>query len=243
MVALQASRCAKISLVLLLATVLLPMTSTASDEAEDGVSRVDHLVFAGPDLDEAILYVENLFGIRASPGGSHPGGGTRNALIALGPSSYLEIIGPDPAQTEFDGERLFGIDRLDAPALVGWAASGHDIERIASIDIGTGETPGASRAGSRRRTDGLLLRWQFTDPAVTLFDGVVPFFIDWGETPHPATSAVGGASLVSLRAEHPDADGVRAAFAALGLDIAVTQASGAALFATIETPRGRVELR
>jgi len=34
-------------------------------------------------------------GIAPVLGGRHPGGGTRNALIAPGADSYLEIVGPD----------------------------------------------------------------------------------------------------------------------------------------------------
>ena len=166
-----------------------------------------------------------------------------NALISLGSSTYLEIIAPDPEQTEFEGRRIFRIDELGAPTLVTWAANADDINRIAATDIGDGETPGASLAGSRRRPDGVLLAWQYTDPSTVLLDGVVPFFINWGDTPHPAASAPGGARLLSLRVEHPDADGVRRAFAALGLEIPVTSAPSPALIAVIESPNGTVELR
>ena len=40
--------------------------------------------------------------------------------------------------------------------------------------------------GSRQRADGVVLSWRFTDPRTVAFDGLIPFFIDWGKTPHPA---------------------------------------------------------
>ena len=58
--------------------------------AGDGVlSRVDHLVYATPDLALGAETAEKLFGVRATPGGQHPGEGTRNALIVLGPATYF----------------------------------------------------------------------------------------------------------------------------------------------------------
>jgi hypothetical protein len=76
-----------------------------------------------------------------------------------------------------------------------------------------------------------------------LADGLVPFFIDWGRSPHPAQTAAPGASLVALRAEHPDAQSVQRLLLALGLDLPVQSGPRPALVATIDSPRGRVELR
>jgi hypothetical protein len=88
-----------------------------------------------------------------------------------------------------------------------------------------------------------MLTWRYTDPRTLVADGIVPFFIDWGTTPHPAATAAGGASLVALRAEHPDVESVQRAISALGLSLRVQKGPRAALVAIISSPRGQVELR
>ncbi len=76
-----------------------------------------------------------------------------------------------------------------------------------------------------------------------LEDGLLPFLIDWGATPHPAGSAVAGATLVELRMEHPQPDMLAGLLAQLDLSVSVSEAPERALVAVIDSPAGRVELR
>lgn len=212
-------------------------------QMKDELSKVDHLVYATPDLAAGVKQVERLLGVNAIPGGQHPGAGTRNALIRLGDETYLEIIGPDPDQPKPPGPRRFAIDDLKAARLVTWAAKGADLEAILENAKSRGLDLGQIQSGSRRRPDGVLLSWRLTvSPALTS-DGIVPFFIDWGKTSHPAAALPKGCVLVGLRAEHPDANRIKAGVSALGLNIRVEAGSAPALIATIRTPHGDVELR
>ncbi len=206
------------------------------------ITRVDHLVYAVPDLVRGIAKIEALVGVRPSPGGAHPGRGTRNALVSLGPGMYLEIVGPDPDQPPPHGPRWFGIDALVRPRVVTWAATGANLDETANAAALRGLTLGAVTAGSRRRADGVLLTWMLTSPHVNIADGVVPFLIDWGSSPHPSATAAPGATLVDFRAEHPDANRAAAALGVLGIDLPVTRGPKAALIATIDGPYGRVEI-
>jgi len=187
--------------------------------------------------------IEKLLGVRAMPGGQHSGRGTRNALISLGPDIYLEIIGPDPDQPAPTLARPFGIDDLNEPRLVTWVAKGQSLDSFVKEAATAGVRLGEVIDGSRRRTDGVALSWRYTDPRTVVFDGLVPFFIDWGTTAHPAATATRGASLIGLRAEHPDPEPVQKALDKLGLDLKVQRGPRPALIATVGTSDGRIELR
>jgi len=204
---------------------------------------IDHLVYPTPDLDLGIATIERLLGVRATAGGRHPGAGTRNALVALGPGTYLEIVGPDRTQPQPEQPRWFRIDEIDAPRLVTWAAKVDSIDQISRKARRLGVGLGGIVAGSRRRDDGVLLAWRYTNPRTVVGDGIIPFLIDWGTTPHPSESAVRGASLITLRVEHPQPEPIRDIARRLGLSLQIDRGSQPALVATIASLRGEVELR
>lgn len=204
---------------------------------------LDHLVYATHNVDQSVDELETLLGVRASPGGQHLGRGTRNALLALGPTSYLEIVGPDAAQPHPPSPRWFSVDSLAAPRLVTWAAKASNLATLRANAMRNGMEIGEVAGGERTRADGVTLRWQLTSPLTVIADGIVPFFIDWGTSAHPAASAARGLSLVEMRAEHPTPSDVQRMLTSLGVTLAVHYAPVPALITTIDGPRGRIELR
>jgi catechol 2,3-dioxygenase-like lactoylglutathione lyase family enzyme len=201
---------------------------------------LDHLVLAAPDLDAAVAWFADATGVRPARGGSHEGFGTANFLVGLGDGAYLEIIGPDPDQPAPAQPRPFGIDGLAGRRIVTWAIRTHNIKTlIAEARVG-GYDPGAATSMSRRTPDGDLLEWRLTAPRFDYGDGLVPFLIDWGQTPHPTSRDLPQTPLLRWRAQHPDPASVRPALAALRADLHIDIADHVALTAVVEGKRGPV---
>jgi Glyoxalase-like domain len=206
------------------------------------MNRLDHLVYAAPDLRVAVDRLAARTGVAATPGGRHVGAGTHNALLALGADTYLEIIAPDFDQPPPARPRPFGLDTLTAARLVTWALKAPGIEAQVATARAAAYDPGIVTSMSRARPDGVRLMWRLTLTPRLPGDGLVPFLIDWGTAPHPAAGAAGGCTLVELRAEHPEPAIIRPLLSALNADLALSHGPAPALIATLETPRGRVQL-
>ncbi len=233
--------------------------------------KIDHFMYAAADLDEGMALAEDVFGVAPAFGGAHEGLGTRNALLALRAGAaerseassgrklagadgmggntepargfgalgdtYLEIIAPDPAQS-VESQMVEGMAELSAGGLVTWAAQGDLV-----VTKGLLEEAGISSAGpveTRRRTaDGELLVWDLLFPQGSGYG--MPFFIDWRESPHPATTTPVGGELRSFGISTPDAEQLDAVLASLGLGVEVSDGEPV-MRVVIEGAKGPVEL-
>ncbi|GGJ21602.1 VOC family protein [Streptomyces brasiliensis] len=184
---------------------------------------LDHLVVATPDLAATVADFARRTGVAPAPGGVHVGLGTRNHLVSLGGSSYLEIIGPDPEQAAPAGPRPFGVDLPAGPRTVTWAIATPDVDAAVAAARARGYDPGPVRPMSRRTPEGTLLEWRLTDGAAAHPSGLVPFLIDWGASVHPTASGLPVTPLLSVSATAPDPDEIRPLLAALGTGLALSE--------------------
>ncbi|WP_367320131.1 VOC family protein [Streptomyces sp. HUAS ZL42] len=200
---------------------------------------LDHLVLATPDLAATVAEFTRRTGVAPAPGGVHVGLGTRNYLVGLGGTGYLEIIGPDPEQAEPSGPRPFDVDAVASARTVTWAISPPDLDAAIAAARARGYDPGDVRPMKRRRPDGTLLEWRLTDGDTAHPSGLVPFLIDWGSSVHPTASGLPVTPLLELSASTPDPDEIRPLLSAVDAELALTEGPVGFTF-TLDTPRGSV---
>jgi catechol 2,3-dioxygenase-like lactoylglutathione lyase family enzyme len=203
-------------------------------------AAIDHFVLAAPDLDRACAQFEASTGVRPVFGGSHPGGGTRNALVAFDAASYLEIIAPDPAQppTAMSGPMA----RLTEPTLLHWAARVSGLESLSARLRELGWTTTDVRRMNRTPPDGVRLDWELFGVRDHRYGGLVPFFIDWLGSPHPATTSPRVGAIARVRLTAPEPAPLQALIGELGLSVTVA-AGEPALALAFASPRGEIGFR
>lgn len=174
---------------------------------------LDHIILAGPELEALEALVRERTGVTPVRGGRHLGHGTQNALVGLGAGHYLELLAVDPAQG--GGPFAATIAHLRAPALHTWCALAGSAASVAERARALGLTPRRERM-QRRRPDRSMLVWELVFLDGHPYGPLVPFFIDWQKSKHPAAALPRGVTLSSLVLTHPDADGLSDLLARLG---------------------------
>lgn len=203
---------------------------------------VDHLMWAAPSLEAGLAQAQELFGIEAARGGSHPGLGTRNALVGLGETVYLEIIAPDPEQ-RLEGTFGARLQGLSGCGLVTWAAGCNALPGMLATAKDAGLSVRGPTATTRRTPDGEMLAWELLFVSGHEFAGLMPFFIDWLDTPHPAGVNPQAGILESLTLTTPESEGLRSLLTRLDVAVDVIDGSGPGIRAEISTQEGSVALQ
>lgn len=220
-----------------LAAMAMTMHRIASGaDSMPGVpADLDHILLGANDLDQGIDWIEERSGVRAILGGVHPGRGTRNALLSLGPRRYLEIIALDPQQTNTTSgnDMANRLRTMQEPRLIGWAAHTNDLASLAQKAAASGIGIEDPRDGSRVRPDGKTLQWR-SFALKKDFAGVLPFFIEWNRRSiHPAQDAPSGCTLQHFSIESPAVEDVRSVAGKLGLEVDLKPAKTPVLRARI----------
>lgn len=139
--------------------------------------HVDHLIFAvGPDgLKADAARLADLLGADFKDGGFHPRFGTRNHIIPLKDSRYIEVVEvldhPAADKAAF-GQAVRARSEMGGGWL-GWVVSVDDLspyeERLARSAV----------PGSRHFPDGRLLEWKQLGIRGLIADPQLPYFLEW----------------------------------------------------------------
>jgi hypothetical protein len=202
--------------------------------------KLDHILLGVADLDAGSAAFAAATGVLPATGGTHPGFGTRNRLVSIGPDCFFEVIAPDPAQAIGGMARAEMIAGLTAPTLLTFAIQTTDLDGLIARATAAGLTPGVRVPMSRTRPDGVRLDWTVIRFAHPVYGEAIPFAIDWQGSPHPSTTSPGGCTLGRLVVLHPSPAGLAAIYRAIGLEVEVRGALRPGFIVAMETPKGEV---
>ena len=199
--------------------------------------HLDHIIVAIADLDEGIRQVEASMGVRPDVGGYHPTGVTKNALMSLGGQQYLEIIAPDPQQ-DLAGTLGNELIQHGGSGIRSWAVATDNLSAVTDITTAQGLNPRPVIDMNRTTPAGVRLYWQVLQ---LRGNRMLPFFIDWKNSPHPALTTPAGCALAAFTVSVPKSPQYQKLMDALHIHVTVVQ--GVLGFnARLECPNGVVEL-
>jgi len=228
-------------------------------------SQIDHLVVMANTLEAGVQWCEQTLGITPAAGGEHEKYGTHNRLFKIAspahPLAYFEIIAINPnapQSARSQVARWFDMDDkvlqkavAAEPRLITFVASTDDVKAARHALRAQGIERGQIVHASRKLNKGTL-NWQITvrEDGERLFNGTLPTLIQWGKPEatdpmrlHPRNSLPrSGVTLQSIAVSHPSGPKLQAAYEAIGLQGIAIATGPANITATLQTPKGLVQL-
>ena len=126
---------------------------------------LDHIIWACDDLERGARRFEALTGVTPQYGGAHASGLTHNALVSLGPRSYLEILAPTgpPGGTDDAFSRL--ARTAGEPRVLTYCLrSARPLPELAQIAEAMGAPKAEVLKNGRTTPAGVKLQWQWAAP-------------------------------------------------------------------------------
>jgi hypothetical protein len=209
---------------------------------------LDHVVYGVPDLEEALHTFEVKAGIRPTLAGKHPGLGTHNAILSLGNLQYLEFIALDP-QAQIQKRELpswcAALLTLSKPTIMTWVIRTDAMEKVVNeLNLLGNFQIDPPQSFSRTKSDGTVVSMElaFKKQPPPPADGLIPFFINWGKTPHPSTTVECQCQLETWEGFHPNADELNKILQQVGIHFPIKKAIEPSMHLLITTPNGKIEL-
>jgi hypothetical protein len=160
--------------------------------------RIDHLIYAARDLDEATTRLQADYGLEATGGGRHERIGTYNRTIPLG-GGYLEVLAVADAEEAASSELGRAVSsRIEAgDGLMAWAVAVPHVD--AEADRLGLEVTTIGRQGMTAKLTGL---------AESMAEPCLPFFIERepGVADPGAKGEAGGIRWIQVRGDEERVD-------------------------------------
>jgi len=158
------------------------------------VMRVDHVSYAAEadGLKATAKRLAEKLGVTPIDGGIHPRFGTRNIIFPLADDLYVEVV--EVLDHPASDKAPFGqAVRARSEVGGGWLCWVVSVKDLSEAERRLGRE---SVVGSRRRPDGVELKWRQLGVKGLIADPQLPFYIKWDDrTMHPS---VGAKTMVTI---------------------------------------------
>ena len=204
---------------------------------------IDHIVYAVPNLEEAMNWFQGVSGVRPVFGGYHMTEGTKNALINLSNGAYLEFLAVDQSNNTIEANRWMGIDLIRESKVTRWALKSKNLHADAKTLKAYNPEMGRLKGGQRKMANNQMLTWELAMPLATPEIELVPFMTDWQNSDiHPTDSLEKTCTLLDLTMRHPHPGSCSDVLSAFGYKDILSKGESPEISIRIQCPKGIIEL-
>lgn len=146
---------------------------------------LDHVILGACDMDEALDNFEALTGHRPLVATTQKGLGTKSALLAFEQCAFLEIIAPDPMQTQTDRAKKLAKIPSGKLVPVHYAIRNSKSQELKSSLWTAAMKLECDEVTMVSKDRGMPWKWNlFFLEKDGKQDGMIPVFVDWGKGTH-----------------------------------------------------------